>query len=94
VSGTVFPDANESGRLDAGEQGAANVTVILDGRYSARTDAQGRFEFPAVAAGRHVITVMPDNVPLPWMLSGDGRREIEVPVRGNVTVDIAAQRLR
>jgi hypothetical protein len=94
VSGTVFLDANESGRLDAGEQGAANVTVILDGRYSARTDAQGRFEFPAVAAGRHVITVMPDNVPLPWMLSGDGRREVEVPVRGNVTVDIAAQRLR
>jgi hypothetical protein len=94
ITGVVFLDGNDSGRLDAGENGAANVTVILDGRYSARTDAQGRFDFPAVAAGRHVITVMPDNVPLPWALVNDGRREIEVPVRGSVNVDIPAQRLR
>jgi hypothetical protein len=94
ITGVVFLDANDSGRLDAGENGAANVTVILDGRYSARTDAQGRFDFLAVAAGRHVITVLPDNVPLPWSLVNDGRREIDVPVRGAVNLDIPAQRLR
>lgn len=94
ITGTVFLDANDTLRLDAGEQGAPNVTVILDGRYSVRTDAQGRYEFPAVAAGRHVITVMPDNVPLPWTLVNDGRREIDVPVRGSVVVDVPAQRIR
>jgi len=94
VAGMVFLDANEDGRFAAGEQGAANVTVVLDGRYSTRTDAQGRFEFPAVAAGTHRITVMPDNLPLPWALLNDGRVEIDVSVRGTVNVDMPAQRLR
>ena len=94
VAGVVFLDSNEDGRFAAGEQGAANVTVILDGRYSTRTDGQGRYEFPAVAAGQHQIMVMPDNVPLPWMLLRDGRAEFEVPVRGNVNVDVGAQRMR
>ena len=58
------------------------------------SDAQGRFDFPAVAAGRHVITVVPDNVPLPWTLVDEGRREIEVPVRGTISVDMAARRIR
>jgi len=94
VVGMVFLDANEDGRFAAGEAGAAHVTVVLDGRYSTRTDAQGRFEFPAVAAGAHRIAVMPDNLPLPWTLVNDGRAEIDVAVRGTVNVDIPAQRLR
>ena len=94
ISGMVFLDVNEDGRLAAGEQGAANVTVILDGRYSVRTDGQGRFEFPAVAAGVHRLMVMPDNVPLPWTLVNDGRMEVDVPVRGTVNLDIGAQRPR
>ena len=94
IAGTVFLDANESGRLDAGELGAANVTVVLDGRYSTRTDAQGRFEFPAVASGPHVLSVIPDNLPLPWALANEGRAEFDVPVRGAVDLEIAAQRLR
>lgn len=94
VSGTVFLDGNDDGRFAAGEQGAANVTVILNGRYSVRTDAQGRFEFPAVASGRHAITVMPDNLPLPWALVNEGRIEFDVPVRGTANVDVPAQRIR
>ncbi len=94
ISGVVFLDTNDDGRFAAGEQGAANVTVIIDGRYSVRTDGQGRFEFPSVASGRHVITVMPDNLPLPWMLVNEGRIEVEVPVRDTVNVDIGATRLR
>lgn len=94
LAGMVFLDGNDDGRFTAGEQGAANVTVVLDGRYSTRTDAQGRFEFPAVAAGTHRITVMPDNLPLPWALPDDGRVEVDVSVRGTSTVDIPARRLR
>jgi len=94
VVGYVYLDLNEDGRFTAGEQGAANVTVLLDGRYSVRTDAQGRFEFPTVAAGRHTVTVMPDNVPLPWALVNEGRAEFDVEVRGTVNVDVAAQRMR
>jgi len=94
ISGTIFLDGNDSGRLDAGEAGAANVTVLLDGRYPVRTDSQGRFEFPAVASGRHLLTVVPDNLPLPWILPDEGRIEIDVRVRENLVIDIGAQRMR
>jgi hypothetical protein len=90
----VYLDANENGRFDAGEAGAANVTVILDGRFSVRTDANGRFDFQAVAAGHHVITVQADNLPLPWTLTNSGRTEVEVSTRERTEVDIGALRLK
>jgi hypothetical protein len=92
VSGTVYLDRNSNELLDANETGAANVTVLLDGRYSARTDAQGRYEFPAVAAGRHVLVVVPDNLPLPWIIPGDGAISILVETRKRTTRDIGARK--
>ena len=93
LAGYVFLDTNDNGRRDAGESGAANVTVLLDRRFSARTDDAGRFEFPFVAAGAHTISVLPDNLPLPWVVEGD-RREISVSARESAVVEIAARRLR
>jgi SdrD B-like domain len=94
LAGVVYLDANENGRYDAGETGAANVTVVLDGRFSVRTDSQGRFNFPAVAAGHHVLTVEADNLPLPWTLTNSGRTECVVSTRESTEVDIGAQRLK
>jgi len=94
LTGVVYLDINENGRYDAGEAGAANVTVILDGRFSTRTDANGRYDFPAVAAGHHVVTVQPDNLPLPWTLLNQGRTEVEVTTRDRVDVNIGAMRLK
>jgi hypothetical protein len=67
---------------------------VLDGRFSMQTDAAGRFDFPVVAAGRHIITVIPDNLPLPWTLVNEGRSEVEVMTRGRTEIGIAAQRPR
>jgi hypothetical protein len=94
ISGIVFLDANYNGRADAGEAGAPNVTVVLDGRFSVQTDAGGRFVFPVVATGHHVIKVVADNLPLPWMLVGEGRTELEVTTRDRTEISIAAQRPR
>jgi hypothetical protein len=94
VTGVVYLDANDNGRLDAGEAGAPNVMIVLDGRFSARTDAQGRFEFPAVGPGDHVLTVVPDNLPLPWSVAGDGRVSVQVRVRDQTQVEIPARQLR
>ena len=94
LSGVVYLDANDNGRYDAGEAGAPNITVVLDGRYSVRTDASGRFDFPAVAAGHHVLTVQSDNLPLPWQLMNSGRTEVQVTTRGSTEVDVGAQRLK
>ncbi len=33
LAGVLFLDANDNGRQDAGESGAANVTVLLNGRF-------------------------------------------------------------
>jgi hypothetical protein len=90
----VYLDANYNGHYDAGEAGAPNVTVVLDGRFSVQTDASGRFDFPAVATGHHVISVVPDNLPLPWVLVGDGRAEVVITTRDRTDVNIAAQRMR
>jgi hypothetical protein len=92
IAGNVYLDANNNGIFDAGEAGAANVTVLLDGRYSTQTDARGHFDFPAVTAGRHVISVSSDNLPLPWVLAGGGRTEVRVSTRGRTEINIGAQR--
>ena len=94
LTGVVYLDANENGHYDAGEVGAPNVTVILDGRFSVRTDTNGRFDFPAVVAGHHVLTVQTDNLPLPWTLNNQGRTEVEVGTRDRVDVNIGAMRLK
>jgi hypothetical protein len=94
IAGVVFLDANYNGQVDAGEAGAANVTVVLDGRFSVQTDAAGRFSFPVVATGHHVVTVVADNLPLPWVLVGEGRKEVDVSTRDRTVIGIAAQRLR
>jgi len=94
IAGVVYLDANNNGRCDAGEAGAPNVTVVLDGRFSVQTDVSGRFDFPAVATGRHVISVISDNVPLPWNLVGDGRTEVLVTTRERSDINMGAQRIR
>ncbi len=94
IAGIVYLDANYNGRLDAGEAGAPNVTVVLDGRFSVQTDAGGRFDFPVVATGHHVITVVSDNLPLPWTLVNDGRTQVEVTTRDRTEISIGAQRPR
>jgi len=88
--GYVYYDANDNGRHDANEQGAANLTVVLDGRFATRTDKEGRFEFPLLATGPHNITIVPDNLALPYAISGEGKREVIIRTRETTSLDIAA----
>ena len=66
------------------------MTVVLDGRYSVQTDAQGRFDFNYVVAGPHVVTVVSDNLPLPWVLENNGRTPVKVFTRDMTQVAIGA----
>jgi SdrD B-like domain len=90
LQGVVFLDDNKNGKRDATERGATNVTVLLDGRFATQTDAQGRYDFSYIVAGPHVLTVIGDNLPLPWSLQKDGRTEVRVYTRETTTVDIGA----
>jgi hypothetical protein len=93
IAGTVYLDANANNHLDADEAGVANLTVVLDGRFSVQTDDAGRFEFPAVTAGHHVLSVNADNLPLPWVLAGGGRAEVQVTTRGRCEIELGAERM-
>ncbi len=90
LQGSIFLDDNKNAKRDANERSAANLTVLLDGRFAAQTDAQGRFEFPFVVAGPHILTVISDNLPLPWSLDNDGRTQVRVYTRETTSVDIGA----
>lgn len=92
VTGYVFYDSNDNGRRDALEPGVPEVAIRLDGRYVTRTDSQGRYEFPFVAAGEHWVEVMPDNLPLPWNLALPGQQMLDVRVRRTTTRDFAIRR--
>jgi SdrD B-like domain len=94
LSGSVYFDADGNGRREASEGGVPGVTVILDRRFVTRTDAQGRYEFPAVAAGEHVIEVSSDNVPLPWSPALRDPVKVRLYVRQFTTQDFAVQRDR
>ncbi|NDY93457.1 SdrD B-like domain-containing protein [Ideonella livida] len=92
VQGVVYFDANRSGTQDASEAGVPGVMVTLDERYVTRTDAQGRFEFPLVAAGGHTLAVRSDSLPLPWSAADETGQRVEVQLRGDTRVALAVQR--
>ena len=94
LAGTVFFDTDANGRREASEAGVPGITVILDRRYVTQTDAQGRYEFPSVAAGEHLIEVSSDNVPLPWSPVLREPLKTTVLVRQAQSVDFAVQRER
>lgn len=93
LSGTLFLDENINGRREANEQPAANVTVMLDGRFSVRTDTQGRYEFPMVSVGIHRLSIVPDNLPLPWSFE-QSEQSVQISTRANTVLDIGAVRPR
>jgi hypothetical protein len=91
IHGSVFLDENGNGQRDAGETGAADITVLLDDRFSVRTDSQGDFAFPMVATGPYTLRVLTDNLPLPWGFARD-EQQVEVGVRRQVRVEFPARR--
>lgn len=92
IEGIVYLDTNGDGRLDANDEPARGVTVLLDNRYSVRTDSGGRYEFPLVSTGSHKIEIVSDNLPLPWSLDKRGASTVAVNLRGRTRIDFGAVR--
>ncbi|MCJ7452767.1 MAG: carboxypeptidase-like regulatory domain-containing protein [Steroidobacteraceae bacterium] len=90
----MYLDSNDNGRRDAGEAGAPNVVVVLNGRFQAHTNGDGRFEFPSVTIGDHFLTVVPDNLPLAWSFPPGARADVHVRVHTETRVELGAGRLR
>ncbi len=92
IEGMVFFDLNRNGSQEASETGVAGVTLFLDNRYAVRTDDQGRFSFPFVAAGPRTVTLRSETLPLPWSTVDDGQVKVEVRLRETTQLLMPVQR--
>jgi hypothetical protein len=93
ISGRVFFDENGDGLYQPTERAAARLTVLLDGRYPALTDSEGRFDFPLVAMGRHTVQVAVEGIPLPWGLIDERPFEVNVGLRTDMLVELPLSRI-
>jgi uncharacterized repeat protein (TIGR01451 family) len=63
ITGRVFVDAAGTGRFRDGAQGVPGVRIYLEDGSSVTTDRYGRFTFPSVHPGQHVLRVDPSSIP-------------------------------
>lgn len=94
IEGSLYLDTNGNGQRDGNESGAANVLIMLDGKFATRTNSFGGFEFASVASGAHILTVLQDDLPLPWTVDTEQRISAPVTTRGTTRIDIGAKRPR
>ena len=63
ITGRVFIDRMHTGRFDPTDEGVAGARLYLeDGEY-AETDRYGRYSFPAVRPGQHIIRLDTTSLP-------------------------------
>jgi uncharacterized repeat protein (TIGR01451 family) len=63
ITGRVFVDAARTGRFRDGDKGVPGVRIYLEDGSSVTTDQYGRFTFPSVHPGQHVLRVDPSSLP-------------------------------
>jgi uncharacterized repeat protein (TIGR01451 family) len=63
ITGRVFVDEADTGRFRNGDKGLSGVRIYLEDGESVTTDTYGRFTFPSVHPGQHVLRVDPTTLP-------------------------------
>lgn len=63
ISGTVFIDINENGRLDAADTPISLATVILNNQEKTLTNTSGNFTFDRVKLGTITLAIDPKSLP-------------------------------
>ncbi|MBV8581337.1 MAG: DUF11 domain-containing protein [Candidatus Eremiobacteraeota bacterium] len=63
ITGRVFVDTARTGRFRDGDRGVPGVRVYLEDGSSVTTDNYGRFTFPSVHPGQHVLRVDATTLP-------------------------------
>ena len=77
ITGRVFYDVAKTGRFARGDRGIAGVRIFLEDGSSVVTDNQGRYSFPSVRPGEHVLRL--DTTTLPK----DARPSDGAPMNSN-----------
>ena len=77
ITGRVFVDVHGTGRFSEGDRGVGAVRIYLEDGESVTTDKYGRFTFPSVHPGQHVLRV--DESTLPPGVRPFGERRYDSP---------------
>jgi len=93
ITGFVFYDENQDFIRQPGEKPAVNVVVLLDGRYEVMTDNEGRYTFDPVYTGVHRVSLIIENLPLPWTMHDETPRRVEVNLRRSGEVNFPLVRI-
>jgi hypothetical protein len=89
IEGWVFNDANLNGALDPGEEGVEGIKVRLENGSTVTTDRSGHYQFPAVGAGKHVVSLDAKRIPAAYTFLGSEIEGVEVRRRGSSRVDFS-----
>jgi hypothetical protein len=87
IEGWVFNDTNLNKALDAGEPGVAAIKIRLEDGSEVATDSRGYYKFPAVATGKHVVTLDARRIPAAYTFEGSETAAVQVQRRGGARVD-------
>jgi len=78
IYGIVYYDTNGSGKPDSGDEFAAKVQIILDGKDIAVTDFEGTYFFQNVQTGKHQIRIDVNSLPIEYLPKIKIKNEMEV----------------
>jgi hypothetical protein len=87
IEGWVFNDANLNGALDPGETGVEGIKVKLEDGSAVTTDKNGHYQFPAVGAGKHVVTLEARAIPAAYTFIGSETATVDIQRRVAARVD-------
>ena len=73
LTGRVFADVMHSGVYQKGDHGIAGVRIYLEDGSFVVTDADGRFNFPAIRPGMHALRIDASSIPSGYALYPESR---------------------
>ena len=73
ITGRVFADVMNTGHFREGDRGIAGARLYLEDGESVSTDAQGRFSFPGVRPGMHILRLDETSLPRDVHVAADRR---------------------
>ncbi len=78
VLGKVFGDSNENGVQDEGEKGMEGVKIVSDTGIYAITDEDGKYHFPYIETGQHILKIDASTIPEGSSITTESPRKIIV----------------
>lgn len=78
IYGTVFVDSNDNGDYEPEEETIVNVSISLDDKIRTKTNSKGRYYIRNVIAGKHVLKMDLNSIPITYMPKVSLTKRLEI----------------